>query len=440
MRRSAIVLFLSALGGCATQPGITSTNDAGSTPGNDAASIANDAGGSTGPVTYYCEVRPILAEHCVGCHTSGGIAPIPLDTYEAAAPMAALIESYTASRRMPPFLADNSGACQHFDTNDWLSDAELATLAAWNAQHAPEGDPATPPPIVAEVPHLTGAGVQTIDIGTDYVPSAARNDDYRCFVVQAPRGGYLTGAEVHPGNARMVHHVIVYAPQDAASAQRIMALDANEAGPGYTCFGGSGDDAALPVVLWAPGAGAVRMPTGTGLQIDGTLPLIVQVHYNLVGAQPGDTDHSTVDVLIEDNAIPGYYLPVANLGFQAPPRMSATTSSFDFPFGQYYLSNLPGGLSQVHFYSISPHMHTLGTDIRVDMLGGGGSADQCMVHIPRWDFNWQRGYAYQHQVPVDGDTVMRITCTWDTSSRDTTVTWGEGTQDEMCLAFVYVSI
>ncbi len=438
MRRSAIVLLLLGIGGCATQPGTTPTGDAGTLPGTDTGTVAPDAAISTA-VTYYGDVRPILAEHCLGCHTPGGIAPIPLDTYESAAPMAGLIESYTAQRRMPPFLADNSGACQHFDTNDWLEDAELATLAAWNAQHAPEGDPTTPPPVVTEVPHLTGAGVQTVDIGVDYAPAAGRSDDYRCFVVQAPRGGFLTGAEVHPGNVGIVHHVIVYAPQDAASAQRIMTLDANEAGPGYTCFGGSGDDAALPVVLWAPGAGAVRMPTGTGLQIDGTLPLIVQVHYNLVGAQPGETDRSTVDVLIEDDAIPGYYLPVANLGFRAPPRMSSTTSSYDFPFGQYYLSNLPGGLSQVHVYSIAPHMHTLGTDIRIDLVDGSAS-DQCMVHIPRWDFHWQRGYEYLHQVPVDGSSVMRISCTWDTSSRDTEVRWGEGTQDEMCIAFLYVSI
>jgi hypothetical protein len=63
-----------------------------------------------------------------------------------------------------------------------------------------------------------------------------------------------------------------------------------------------------------------------------------------------------------------------------------------------------------------------------------------MVHIPRWDFNWQRSYPYETPIPITDTTQVRITCTWDTSSRDSAVTWGESTQDEMCLAYLYVSI
>lgn len=427
MKRAVLAWVVLGLVGCTSAPG--GVEDAGS-------STTADSGSST-PVTYYADVRPILAAHCTGCHTPGGIAPIALDTYEAAMPAAPLIESYTASRRMPPFLADNSGACQSFDTDMWLSDAELRTLADWNAQGAPEGDPSTPPPDVTPLSHLSGADVHTIDIGLDYAPDASGSDDYHCFLVQAPVGGFLTGMEVHPGNARMVHHVIVYEPQSPGAVSEVMALDAAEAGPGYTCFGGAGANEATPVVLWAPGAGAVETPRGTGLPIDASVPLVVQVHYNLLSAQPGDTDRSSVDMRIEPSATAAYYVPVYNYGFAAEPHMTSVSSSYDFPFGATWLT--PYGVPAAHVYGIGPHMHTLGTDIQVDMLNADGSTD-CLVHIPRWDFNWQLGYRYVHPIPVTGATNMRITCTWNTSSRDTTVTWGEGTQDEMCLAFLYVSI
>ncbi len=37
-----------------------------------------------------------------------------------------------------------------------------------------------------------------------------------------------------------------------------------------------------------------------------------------------------------------------------------------------------------------------------------------------------------------GDTV-RISCHYDTSNDSVPVTWGEGSADEMCIAYLYVS-
>ena len=42
---------------------------------------------------------------------------------------------------MPPFLADNSGDCNHFVGANWLSDQDLETLSRWHATGAQEGAP-----------------------------------------------------------------------------------------------------------------------------------------------------------------------------------------------------------------------------------------------------------------------------------------------------------
>src|SRR5262249_35996179 len=51
-----------------------------------------DAGAAldVGPVTYYRDVQPIVAEHCQMCHVEGGIAPFALGTYDEAKPVAAI--------------------------------------------------------------------------------------------------------------------------------------------------------------------------------------------------------------------------------------------------------------------------------------------------------------------------------------------------------------
>lgn len=390
-----------------------------------------DAGPLPDVVTYYEHVRPILAEHCVGCHVDGGVAPFALDTYEAADLMATRIAEVTRARIMPPWLADNSGDCHTWQDARWLTEREIATLEAWDAMDEPMGDPATPAPTVPPLPELTGS-VTTIQTA-DYTPNASANDDYRCFVVDGPTADtFLTGYEVHPGNDAIVHHVIVYAPTDAGAANNARTLDANEAGDGYTCFGASRVNA-YPVVLWAPGGGATLFPEGTGVPLTGGLPLIIQVHYNVLGGDGGD--QTTVELQTANSATRARIVPLGDYDMAVEGgRESVSTSHTED------LADLTRGFTiPLTVYGMFPHMHTLGRELRVDHIAAGG-AEQCLVDVPRWDFNWQLAYFYETPVEISSADSLRITCSYDTRGRSGTVTWGEGTEDEMCLNFFYVVI
>ncbi|MBX7194608.1 MAG: hypothetical protein K1X94_21315 [Sandaracinaceae bacterium] len=395
-------------------------------PGTDAYVTPGTDAPTTGGVTYYGNLRPVLAQHCASCHVEGGVAPFALTSYEQATSWGSRLVEVTRDRIMPPYLADNSGSCQTYRDARWLSDAELATFADWVAQGMQEGDPTTPEPMIVPPPVLTGA-VSTLDIGVDYTPDSGRSDDYRCFIVDSP-GGYVTGYDVHPGNRSIVHHVIVYEPTSDAEGDRARSLDAAEAGPGYTCFGSATVDA-FPVVLWAPGGGATTFPRGTGVEIPTTRPLIVQIHYNVLGGT--GSDRTRVDVQTDARAIPAYIVPIIHSGFAIPPR----TESYSSTHSQS-LSAL-GSISP-RVYGAFPHMHTLGTSLSVSLVSG--ATEQCVIDVPRWDFNWQLAYWYETPFRVSSTDEMRITCEWSSMGRDTTTTWGEGTEDEMCLSFFYVSL
>jgi hypothetical protein len=64
----------------------------------------------------------------------------------------------------------------------------------------------------------------------------------------------------------------------------------------------------------------------------------------------------------------------------------------------------------------------------------------CMADVWRWDFHWQQLALYQDPLFVTPSDVLELRCTYDTTSRDAVTTWGEGTGDEMCLVFVYVTL
>ncbi|MCA9606963.1 MAG: hypothetical protein KC619_15255 [Myxococcales bacterium] len=435
MHRHVALAALLALAGCENPT--TNPDDAGGPPPDtDAGDVTGtDAGGPPPPppggTTYYEHLRPIIVQNCVMCHQPGGIAPFSLRTYEDAYEVGERMRDMTAARIMPPFLADNSGDCQTFSNYRGLTDAEIAVFAQWVEDGLQEGDATIAPPPERELPSL-GAPDLTLEMPETYDIMTGLDDDYRCFVVETGTTAdtYVTGYEVHPGNTERVHHVIVYNPQTDSAAQQARDLDASEGAPGdgYACFGGPRVDAA-PMVLWAPGAGATRFPRGTGVQLAAGRAQVVQVHYNNLVDRGETNDRTTIDLITASSASPAYIVPLAHTGIVLPPRMERVEQTYSQD-----LSVLP---VPVRVHGMFPHMHTLGSELQVRL---SGSSDQCLIDIPRWDFNWQLAYWFDTPVRVmPGDTTS-ITCTYNTMSRDDTVTWGDGTQDEMCLNFFYVTL
>ncbi|UJR85734.1 hypothetical protein [Sandaracinus amylolyticus] len=397
---------------------------------------ATPDGGAPLAPSYHEHVRPILARHCAGCHVEGGIAPLALDTYDAVRPLAARIAEVTRARTMPPYPVDGSGECNTFRGARWLSDDELATLERWHHDGAPEGDPSTPPPAPIALPRLEG-DVRTLDIGVEYQPRTDRPDDYRCFFVDAPATEdtyYVTGFDVHPGNARVAHHVIVFHPASDDEVVAARALDDADPAPGYECFGASGVRASA-VAAWAPGGGATFYPDGTGVQLRGGRPLIVQMHYNTL-ASDGAPDRTRVDVAVATSGVtPGRFLPLADLALELPPREEEVTWSTTLRVSDHTTVRTP-----FRVRGVFPHMHTLGRTLRIDVERADASRE-CLVDVPRWDFDWQMLYFYEGSgMLVQPDDAITIRCTYDTRDRESTTTWGEGTMDEMCVTGLFVTL
>jgi mono/diheme cytochrome c family protein len=387
--------------------------------------------GESAAVTYHRDVRPILAQHCVGCHTEGGIAPFELDDVAAATTFAELIATATADRSMPPYGVDNSGACNTFRDARWLSDAEIATLATWAELGAPTGDPATAPEDPPPPAGLDGE-LRTITMAEPYVPSDELEDDYRCFVLDGAAPAdvetFVTGFDVHPGNAEIVHHVIVWAPRTLDAADQARALDEAEEGAGYTCFGTAQVPASV-VAAWAPGGAASRYPEGIGIPLLPGAPMVVQMHYNtLAGA--GMQDQTAIDLqVVDDGVTPARFAGIADLALALAPGQSLV--------GTTHAAMLAGANAGVplRVHGVFPHMHTLGRNLELTRSDDAG----CLIRAPRYDFHWQLLYFYDEPVELPADTLLELRCDYDTTSRAQTTYWGEGTMDEMCIAGLLVT-
>ncbi len=391
-----------------------------------------DASQDAAPVpTWYGDIAPFAYTACGGCHVAGGIAPFDITNWDQVVARGRIIAAQTQARTMPPMPVDSSGACHTFSNARALTDAQIALIQAWAAHGMPAGDRALEPPRPTPPAGLTGASVH-LDIGMTYSPAAPAGltDEYRCFIVDpgVAADTYVTGYQVLPGDARIVHHVIVFSLADAAAESAAAALDSAAPGPGYECFGDSGVPGSEPLVLWAPGAGPTRFPNGTGLLLPGGHHVVVQIHYNLAAGSFPDRTRVEMTTGSAATTTRARFEAIAAHDLNLAPGMQSVSASSLTP-----LTGLPLPL---RVYGVAPHMHQLGRTLHVETTS---ATPRCLVDTPRWDFHWQGIWWYDTPARVSPSDTIRLTCTFDTTSRTAVTHWGEGTADEMCLAFFYVA-
>jgi uncharacterized protein (TIGR03437 family) len=395
-----------------------------------------------GAPTFNKEVVRIFQQHCQTCHHPGDIGPFSLMSYKEARPWAVSIREQVITKAMPPWKPQPG--CGDFKDVRALTPDEINTIVAWVDGGAPEGNAADlPNPL--EFTEGWPLGQPDFVAQTETYTPPQGKDTYRCFSVPTSqlRGDrWLQGLDVQPGNRKVVHHVIAYADPLGKSVE----LDQQEPGPGYTCFGGPGFDISLGIneILngnspmlggWAPGSRGYFAPDNNGIKLpaNASARVVLQVHYHPTG-EP-ETDRTSVGFYFAQKPVSKAMLPLplANTSFAIPAGAKEHRVT-----ARFTATGFAGKI-----LGISPHMHLLGKQIKVE-LTQPGQPTQCLVNIPNWNFNWQGSYLYQQPIPFAANTRVDLSCVFDNSMENPfqpnnppkVVRWGEETTDEMALAFI----
>jgi len=436
----SLLLTLTLVAGCDTGPG----------PGDE-----------SGP-TYYQDVMPLLAEHCVSCHRAGQLAPFSLDTYESVVEHRAAIAASVASGSMPPWAPADD--CTTYSNDRSLSPAAREVIVSWAGGASREGDAEASPEI--NLPGSLDPDL-SLQLPSAYTPQQSP-DDYRCMVVEWPEDelSYVTGFEVIPDETAIVHHVIAFSAGPNI-ADQYRALD--EESPdveGYPCFGGPGGSSTALIngmrwlASWAPGGGARVFPEGTGIPVDPGSVLIVQMHYNTLEVEPAADRSSVLLTLAESVDRPAAVLPFTSVSWVLGGGMAIPAGEPDVmhetseDVAGEWLGTLAGGIGlsdgdSFEIHSAAHHMHLLGTQGRAWVEKSDGTS-RCLLEIDDWDFNWQEAYSLEETVRVDAGDRMHLQCHWDNSAENQPiidgelvapedVSWGDGTRDEMCLGVYYIT-
>lgn len=413
-------------------------------------------------LTYFQDVAPIFAAHCMGCHREGGTGPFRLDDYDSARSHAAAIAHATSERTMPPSYVRADGTCGEYADANQLSAGQIDAIGRWVDEGAKAGDPVKLE--IPAVPTLSGGrSYQT----PEYTPtpiggSLAATDDYHCFIFDAGVGfeQFITGFEVAPGSP-LVHHAIAYVVEPLApsliagvtNAEVMLAHDrASPDAPGWSCLNTAGDGVTtrnMPAT-WLPGQGAQTLPNESGVRVRPGDAIVLQVHYNLAHADDAKSGHDETRNLtstLRFSFAPrvkneGFFVAgdglIENIGADVPVSLAPAKKKELFPWSRL-MWQLGWLAPSAELWGIYPHMHGLGTRFRATLKPQGGEA-RCMVEMPRWNYHWQRMYSYEKPLVVTPDTQLDVECEYDTSTRKEPILPGMGTENEMCSAIMYLTV
>ena len=365
-------------------------------------------------VTYYKDVLPLVQRECASCHTAGGAA-FALDQYDAAKPYSQPMSAAIASKSMPPWPPDP--ACQHFQGERVLSDAERKIFSDWNSAGAPAGNPADAPASQAQTGNGLGTPDRVLDGGSDYTYNpAAQQDLYWCFRLNP---GITTptdfvAADVQPGNKEIVHHVIVF--REANGQANAVG------GAGFKCDGAPGEF----LFAWVPGSAALKFPEGYGMKLQPNDRLLMQIHYHSVANAASNVDRTAAKIYFAQTPVQ----KLVHVSWLGSPSISIPANGDASSSGDCVVPN--GGAEVL---MTAPHMHTLATKFKATVRTAAG-ADACLIDIPKWDFGWQGGYMFPQPLQLKAGDTITSTCSWHNNTNQQ-VGFGEGTGQEMCFNFVY---
>ncbi len=390
--------------------------------------------GSSAP-TFSKDVARIFQQHCQSCHRPGDIAPFSLLTYADAKPHITLIKLMTQLREMPPWKP--SDGCGEFLDERRLSDAEIQTIGKWVDAGAPEGNISELPAAKEFRSGWTLGEPDLVLFNPDAYTPPPHTDTYRCFTMPTNllAKKFVGAVDTRPGDRATVHHVISFVDPDGASIK----LDEADPGPGYTCFGGPGFDTVGTMGAWAPGSPPLELPDGVAFPLPANARVVLQVHYHPHSTDPV-ADQTEFGIYFTDYPSPKEMriFPLINNSFTIPPNDANYRVDATFPI----LTPFP-----LKLWLVAPHMHLLGRKMQVQMQPRNGPA-QCLIEIDDWDFNWQGAYRYVTPVDVPAGARLSLTAYYDNSSNNPRnpnsppkpVSWGEATTDEMCIAFLGVTL
>ncbi len=342
-------------------------------------------------VTYCRDVAPLLQKRCQACHRRGQSAPFTLTSYQDAAGWARAMLEVIDEGRMPPWGASPRHGT--FANDPSLTPREKELLSRWVEAGCPEGE-AKDLPAPARFPEgwsIPGPDL-VLSMPEPFTVPAEGVIEYQYVRVDPGfrEDRWVKAAEILPGNKAVVHHCNVFLQPPGLDNPE----DLREAGKlGSYCL-----------TMTAPGTPPLILPDGMAKRIPAGWKIVFVLHYQAVGSVQKDQTRLAL-TFADPKAVKQEVATrlMYDLDLRIPPRTAGHTVSQTWEVKR-----------DVLLLSFFPHMHLRGKAFRYDLIHPDGRAE-CLLEVPRYDFNWQHRYVLAEPRRLVAGSRLRSTAVFDNS-------------------------
>ena len=353
----------------------------------------------------FADIAPIVYQKCAPCHHPGDAAPFSLLTYQDVKKRAAQIATVTRMGVMPPWLPEKGYG--DFAGDRRLTAAEIATIAAWVHDGAPEGpSDAIPPAPDFKDGWQIGKPDLILEAGNSFELPATGRDIYWNFIftrgLTARR--WIRAVEIRPGQPRVVHHANLLV--DRTGSARLQESAPGKGFPGMDLvITRSPFDPDGHFLFWKPGNATHVEPDGFAWRLDPGNELVLNMHLQPSG-KPEEV-RPAIGLYFTDKPQTKFPLLVQLEDDQA---LNIPAGVRDFPISDDFTLPMDADVLAVY-----PHAHYLGKLLEAWATLPDRSK-KWLVRIPNWDQNWQAVYYYREPVFLPKDSVIHMRYHYDNSA------------------------
>jgi cytochrome c-type biogenesis protein CcmH/NrfG len=358
-------------------------------------------------ITFARDIAPIVFRYCAQCHHSGEAGPFPLLTFGDVKSHARQIADITSKRLMPPWLPSMEGVALEEDSH--LSDEQIALFQKWITDGTPEGNPADLPVAPKFSPGWQlGEPDLILQAGSPFTVPASGSDVYWNFIFREPvqSSRFVKAIEIHPGDKRLVHHANLLVDR-TQSARREEKSSGNGFAGMELQIESETFDPDGHFLFWKPGSQPIVEPPGLALRLDPENDLVLNTHLQPSGrAEPVQP---TIGIYFTDQ--PATKFPVL-LQLENDHALDIPAGENNFVVTDQFM--LP---EEVQLLAIYPHAHYLCRDM-VAIVRFPGGTEKTLLHIPRWNLNWQAVFRLTRPELLPRGTTIVMRYRYDNSAEN----------------------